>query len=86
MNHNVDKQFLEWWELQGQFIDADLSAKEQARKAFSAAMAQSRNYTGNDSVYPDRVRFNNGRIVAVKKEPLSDGKIYTFLGIGTEGQ
>lgn len=39
------------------------------------------NYVADDSVYPTRIEFFNGRVVAIKEE---DGRV--FLGVGMKEQ
>lgn len=80
--------FAEWWNRKGKFIDPDTEdipwfdkRKALAEEAFRAAVAQSGNYTVDDSVFPRRVQFGNGRVVIVRENTDDPGRF--FLGIGS---
>ncbi len=64
--------FDEWWERDGKFFDPDTddvpwfdTRKFLAEYAFHRAIAQSRNYTADDAVMPEKVTFANGRVVCI---------------------
>lgn len=68
----MNMHFESWWEREGKSFDPDTSdvpwedkRKALAEKAFDVAMAISQNYTADDSTFPSRVTFANGREVSI---------------------
>lgn len=66
--------FEQWWRRDGRLIDPDTEdvswfdkRKGLAEAAFNAALAQSGNYTANDSVDATEIRFANGRRVWINE-------------------
>lgn len=75
--------FSDWWLRDGRMFDPDTSdvpwfdkRKDLAEKAFNAALAQSRNYTCDDSVLPTEVTFANGRTVTMVKQDDGDWHLH----------
>jgi hypothetical protein len=80
--------FDEWWSRSGKFIDLDTEnvswydkRKGLAQSAFIAAIAQSGNYVVDDSIFPRRAQFGNGRVVVIREREDDPGRFY--LGIGS---
>lgn len=78
--------FDDWWDQTGKCLDPDTSdvpwfdkRKGLAELAFRAALALSGNYVADDSVYPQRVDFANGRFVTLQAN--DDGP---YLGVGKQ--
>ena len=69
--------FEQWIERTGQNT-RNVSALDLARHAWSAAIAQSRNYVADEEVMPERVTFANGRVVYItdNKEPGVHNGVY----------
>lgn len=77
--------FDEWWTRIGRTLDPDTEdvpwydkRKGLAEAAFNAAKAQSRNYTADEEVMPEKVTFGNGRVVwiAENKTPGVHNGVY----------
>lgn len=71
----LNNLFEDWWMTTGKFIDPDINdvpledkLKGFMEYAFEAAMAISRNYMANDSIYPKVITFKNGRVVSLDED------------------
>ena len=78
--------FDEWWQREGQYLDPDTDdvpwfdkRRALCEYAYRSALALSGNYVADDSVYPQRVDFANGRFVTLQAN--DDGP---YLGVGKQ--
>ena len=71
--------FENWWPAWVQ-ENVNATGREIAHAAYKAAVAYTQNYVADDEVYPKRVAFANGRVVAYK---LSEGRAFLGVGMGS---
>ena len=81
--------FDEWWERDGKFFDPDTDdvpwfdkRKFLAEYAFMRARAQSRNYTADEEVMPEKVTFANGRVVWIADNEADGVHNGVYLEVG----
>lgn len=75
--------FEQWWQRIGlSLMGKNTTYPEVARMAFLAALAQSRNYTADEEVKPEKITFANGRVVwiADNKEPGVHHGVFLEVG------